>query len=162
MPCTRAVHPYPCLRSGRPAMYSHAPQLPEDATPDSSCTPLGARIPGRFGAVLATRASWVARFQRFRDTHWAAIVPDHRAPLMHEIAQRGLAAQDVLDRLVRPRSALDRASIQLGEPVTGEGTPSRFSRNASVATVIFPVSSARIRRATSWLTSNATPQVNWS
>jgi hypothetical protein len=45
----------------------------------------------------------------------------------------------------------------------GEGIPSRDSRNASEAQVILPVSSARMRRATSRMTSAATSSIStWS
>ena len=51
-------------------MYSRAPQFPQNAAPDSNCTPFGARLPSRFGAVALTSAR--ARSVSSRLRFWIA------------------------------------------------------------------------------------------
>ena len=158
IPRIRAVHSYPYRELSRPVTCSRAPQFPQNAAPVSSRMPFGARLPSRFGAVAVTSASWAARSH-----NGSACIRTGRPS----------APMTGLPPCMRYPSAASLHKICLsvcpvhGPPFTGrpynwarrspgDGIPSRVKRTASVKTVIFPVSSARIRRATSRMISAPT------
>ncbi|SEH02134.1 hypothetical protein SAMN05444920_12469 [Nonomuraea solani] len=158
IPRTRAMHPY------RPVTCSRAPQLPQNTMPDSNCVLFGARLPLRFGAVFLTRASWVARShsgsairigrpsEPMTGLLWWIKYPS--AASLHKMCLTAFAVHGP-PFIGRPYSWRSRSN--------GQGIPSRVRRAASVAQVIFPVSSARIRCATSWIISAATGSIaTWS
>ena len=80
--------------------------------------PFGARLAVAFRrGRLHQRVMSRAVPQRLRDPHRPPVRADDRPAAVHEVPQRRLAAQDVLEGLPGPRPALHRAAVQLGAPV---------------------------------------------
>jgi hypothetical protein len=136
---------------------SRAPQFPQNATPVSSRMPFGPRMPSRLGAVLFTSASWVARSHNGfairtgrPSAPITALPPCMRYPRAASLHKMCLTVCPVHGPPLfgRPYNWARRSP--------GDAIPSRVKRHASVATVIFPVRSARIRRATSRIISAPT------
>ena len=111
--------------------------------------PFGARLPSRLGAVASTSASCVARSHNGSASRTGlpsaprtGLPPCMRYPSAASLPKMCLRVCPVHGPpfIGRPYNWARRSP--------GEGIPSRVKRTASVPIVIFPVSSARIRRAT--------------
>jgi hypothetical protein len=61
--------------------------------------------------------------QRLRQPHRPPVSPEDGPPAVHEIPQRRLTAQNVLEGMPGPRPALHRTAIQLGPPISRRRNP---------------------------------------
>ena len=151
------MHSYAYREWPRPVTCSRAPQFPQNAAPVSSRMPFGARVPSRLGAVAVTSASCVARSHNGSASRtgrpsapMTGLPPCIRYPSAASLHKMCLRVCPVHGPpfIRRPYNWARRSP--------GNGIPPRVKRTASVPIVIFPVSSARIRRATSRMISAPT------
>ena len=143
MAASRDMQPRPAIPAiRRPGQQPHAPRRALAVA--FGCGRRHQRVTGR------------AVPQPLRHSHRPPVSAEDGPPAVHEVPECRLAAQNVLERVPGPRPTLYGTAVQLGAPVAGDRIPSRVRRTASVPIVILPVSSARIRRATSRIISAPT------